>query len=197
MTRAQAVELIKRTHYGGIVPVDATHSDREVNIMLNMGIAAAAGKYYNDAVRLDNEDYIGDAFYTTLSGLTVAGDNSLETSITPLGMNIGISISGVTVSGLEKQPIPIRQNDVFLWNELPIEKGRAGYYIDGSKIQFISKVSLSGKSVAVRMIGVPDNNSLTDELNVPADMLTLAIEIAVAMLDKRRQEDMTSRTGKE
>ena len=197
MTRAQAVELIKRTHYGGIVPVDATHSDREVNIMLNMGIAAAAGKYYNDAVRLDNEDYIGDAFYTTLSGLTVAGDNSLETSITPLGMNIGISISGVTVSGLEKQPIPIRQNDVFLWNELPVEKGRAGYYIDGSKIQFISKVSLSGKSVAVRMIGVPDNNSLTDELNVPADMLTLAIEIAVAMLDKRRQEDMTSRTGKE
>lgn len=197
MTRRQAIELIKRTHYGGLVPVDASHSDREVNLILNMGIAVLAMKNYNDNVRLDNEDFIGDTFYTTLSNLTIASDNSVELAYTPISAKIGISISNVKVNGVEKQPIPISASEVFLLEELPMEKGRVAYYINGSKLQFVSKISLLNKTMSVRLVGVPDTNNLDEELSVPADILALAVDYSVGMLDKRRQEDIASRTGKE
>ena len=70
MTRKQAIELIKRTHYGGLVPVDASHSDREVNLMLNIGISVAAIRSYRENVNVNNEEFIGDAFYVTLNNLS-------------------------------------------------------------------------------------------------------------------------------
>jgi hypothetical protein len=197
MTRRQAIELIKRTHYGGLVPVDASHSDREVNLILNMGIAVLAQKNYMDNVRADNEELIGDAFYTTLSNLTISSDNSVELAYTPISAKIGVSVSNVKVTGIEKQPIPISASEVFLLEELPMEKGRVAYYINGSKLQFVSKISLNTKTVSVRLIGVPDVNNLDEELSVPSDILTLAVEYSVGILDKRRQEDLASRTGKE
>lgn len=197
MTRKQAIELIKRTHYGGLVPVDASHSDRETNIMLNMGIAVAAQRAYVGNIQLDNEEFIGDAFYVTLSGLTIGGDNSVELGYTLIGAKIGVAVSNIKVTGLEKQPIPISSNEIFLWDELPMEKGRVAYHINGSKLQFLSKISLSGKNMSARLIGTPDANSLDEELNVPADTIAFAIDYAVALLDKRRQEELASRTGKE
>lgn len=196
MTRKQAIELIKRTHYGGLVPVDASHSDREVNLMLNIGISVAAIRSYRENVNISNEEFIGDAFYVTLSNLAIDANNEVETTYTPVGLNIGMAISGLSVSGLEKQPIPVEAKDVFLWNELPIEKGRTGYYINGSKIKFLSKIPLTTKTVSVRMAGIPDANDLNSELNVPSDQLAIAMEYVVNLLDKRRQEDIASRTGK-
>ena len=142
MKRRQAIELIKRTHYGGLVPVDASHSDREVNLILNMGIAIAAQRAYMGNIQVDNEEFVGDAFYITLTGLTIEPDNSVELAYTPISAKIGIAISNIKVSGLEKQPIPISSQEIFLWDELPIEKGRVGYHINGSRLQFLSKVSL-------------------------------------------------------
>lgn len=197
MTRKQAVEIIKRTHYGGIVPVDATHTDREINLMLNMGISLVAIRAYKENININNEDVIGDAFYVTLSNLVIDGSEEIETSYTPIGVSIGIALSNLIVSGLEKQPIPLSAKEIFLWNELSNEKGRAAYYINGSKIKFSSKIPLAGKSVSVRVAGVPDTNNLDDELSVPSEQLSSAIEYVIALLDKRRQEDITSRTGKE
>jgi hypothetical protein len=197
MTRKQAIEIIKRTHYGGTVPVDASHTDREVNLMLNMGISVVAIRAYRENININNEDVINDAFYVTLSNLIVDANGEIETSYTPIGVNIGIALSNLIVTGLEKQPIPLAAKEVFLWNELSNEKGRAAYYINGSKIKFLSKVPMVGKSVSVRVAGVPDTNNLEDELSVPSEQLSSAIEYVVALLDKRRQEDFTSRTGKE
>jgi hypothetical protein len=196
MTRKQAIELIKRTHYGGLVPVDASHSDREVNLMLNMGIAVAAQRALMGNIQVDNEEFIGDAFYVTLAGLTVGADNSVELGYTPTSANIGISVSNIKVTGLEKQPIPISSKEIFLWDELPMERGRIAYHINGSKLQFLSKISLSGKTMSARFVGVPDANNLDDELNVPADTIAFCVEYVVGLLDKRRQEDIASRTGK-
>lgn len=197
MTRKQAVELIKRTHYGGLVPVDASHSDRETNIMLNMGIAVAAQRAYVGNIQVDNEEFIGDAFYVTLSNLSIGSDNSVELAYTPISAKIGVSISNIKVFGLEKQPIPLSSNEIFLWDELPVEKGRVGYHINGSKLQFLSKIPLNGKTMSVRLIGLPDVNNLDEELNVPADTIAFAVEYAVNLLDKRRQEESASRIGKE
>lgn len=197
MTRRQAIELIKRTHYGGLVPVDASHSDRETNIMLNMGIAVAAQRAYVGNIQVDNEEFIGDAFYVTLSNLSIASDNSVELAYTPISAKIGIAISNIKVSGLEKQPIPLSSNEIFLWDELPMEKGRVGYHINGSKLQFLSKLSLKDKTMSIRLIGIPDANNLDDELSVPADTIAFAIDYAVGLLDKRRQEESASRIGKE
>ena len=197
MTRRQAIELIKRTHYGGLVPVDASHSDRETNIMLNMGIAVAAQRAYVGNIQVDNEEFIGDAFYVTLSNLSIASDNSVELAYTPISAKIGIAISNIKVSGLEKQPIPLSSNEIFLWDELPMEKGRVGYHINGSKLQFLSKLSLKDKTMSIRLIGIPDANNLDDELSVPADTIDFAIDYAVGLLDKRRQEESASRIGKE
>lgn len=197
MTRRQAVEVIKRTHYGGIVPVDATHTDREVNLLLNMGISSVGIRAYKENININNEDVISDTFYMTLSNLVIDANEEVETNYTPLGVNIGIALSNLIVTGLEKQPIPISAKEVFLWNELSNEKGRAAYYINGSKVKFLSKIPLASKTVSVRVAGIPDTNNLDDELNVPAEHLSSAIEYVVAFLDKRRQEDMISRTGKE
>lgn len=197
MTRRQAIELIKRTHYGGLVPVDASHSDRETNIMLNMGIAVAAQRAYVGNIQVDNEEFIGDAFYVTLSNLSIASDNSVELAYTPISAKIGVTISNIKVSGLEKQPIPLSSNEIFLWDELPMEKGRVGYHINGSKLQFLSKLSLKDKTMSIRLIGIPDANNLDDELSVPADTIAFAIDYAVGLLDKRRQEESASRIGKE
>ena len=197
MKRRQAIELIKRTHYGGLVPVDASHSDREVNLILNMGIAIAAQRAYMGNIQVDNEEFVGDAFYITLTGLTIEPDNSVELAYTPISAKIGIAISNIKVSGLEKQPIPISSQEIFLWDELPIEKGRVGYHINGSRLQFLSKVSLDGKTMSARLIGTPDLNNLDEELNVPADTIPFAIDYAVGLLDKRRQEESASRMGKE
>lgn len=196
MTRKQAIELIKRTHYGGLVPVDASHSDREVNLMLNIGISVAAMRSYRENVNIDNEEFIGDAFYVTLSNLSIDSNNEVETNYTPVGVHIGVAIAGLSVSGLQKQPIPVDSKDVFLWDELPVEKGRVGYYINGSKIKFLSKIPLATKTVSVRMAGVPDTNDLNSELNIPSDQLSIAMEYVINLLDKRRQEDVASRTGK-
>lgn len=196
MTRNQAIELIKRTHYGGLVPVDASHSDREVNLMLNIGISVAAIRNYRESVNVSNEEFIGDAFYVTLSNLAIDSNNEVETNYTPIGLSVGMVISGLSVSGLEKQPIPIETKDVFLWDELPMEKGRAGYHINGSKIKFLSKIPLTSKTVSVRMAGVPDTNDLNSELNIPSDQLSIAMEYVINLLDKRRQEDIASRTAK-
>ena len=122
MTRKQAIELIKRTHYGGLVPVDASHSDREVNLMLNIGISVAAIRNYRENVNVSNEEFIGDAFYVTLSNLAVDSNNEVETNYTPVGLSIGMAISGLSVSGLEKQPIPVESKDVFLWDERRLSK---------------------------------------------------------------------------
>lgn len=197
MTRRQAIEIVKRTHYGGLVPVDASHSDREINMMLNMGIAVAAQRAYVGAIQIDNEEYVGDAFYITLSGLTIGADNSVELAYTPISAKIGVAVSNIKVTGLEKQPIPISSQEIFLWDELPKEKGRVAYHINGSKLQFLSKISLNGKTMSARFIGTPDANSLDEELNVPADTIPFAIDYAVGLLDKRRQEEVASRTGKE
>lgn len=196
MTRNQAIELIKRTHYGGLVPVDASHSDREVNLMLNIGISVAAMRNYRENVNIDNEEFIGDAFYITLSNLTIDSNNEVETNYTPVGVHIGVAIAGLSIPGLQKQPIPVDSKDVFLWDELPVEKGRTGYYINGSKIKFLSKIPLTSKTVTVRMAGVPDTNDLNTELNIPSDQLSIAMEYVINLLDKRRQEDVASRTGK-
>jgi len=197
MKRRQAIELIKRTHYGGLVPVDASHSDREVNILLNMGIAIAAQRAYMGNIQVDNEEFIGDAFYITLTGLTIESDNSVELAYTPISAKIGVAISNIKVSGLEKQPMPISSQEIFLWDELPVEKGRIGYHINGSKLQFLSKIPLTGKTMSARLVGTPDLNNLDEELNIPADTIPFAIDYAVGLLDKRRQEDLASRTGKE
>ena len=197
MKRRQAIELIKRTHYGGLVPVDASHSDREVNILLNMGIAIAAQRAYMGNIQVDNEEFIGDAFYITLTGLTIESDNSVELAYTPISAKIGVAISNIKVSGLEKQPMPISSHEIFLWDELPVEKGRIGYYINGSRLQFLSKIPLTDKTMSARLVGTPDWNTLEEELNIPADNIPFAIDYAVGMLDKRRQEDLASRTGKE
>jgi len=197
MKRRQAIELIKRTHYGGLVPVDASHSDREVNLLLNMGIAIAAQRAYMGNIQVDNEEFIGDAFYITLTGLTIESDNSVELAYTPISAKIGVAISNIKVSGLEKQPMPISSQEIFLWDELPVEKGRIGYHINGSKLQFLSKIPLTGKTMSARLVGTPDLNNLDEELNIPADTIPFAIDYAVGLLDKRRQEDLASRTGKE
>ena len=197
MKRRQAIELIKRTHYGGLVPVDASHSDREVNLLLNMGIAIAAQRAYMGNIQVDNEEFIGDAFYITLTGLTIESDNSVELAYTPISAKIGVAISNIKVSGLEKQPMPISSQEIFLWDELPVEKGRTGYHINGSKLQFLSKIPLTGKTMSARLVGTPDLNNLDEELNIPADTIPFAIDYAVGLLDKRRQEDLASRTGKE
>jgi len=197
MKRRQAIELIKRTHYGGLVPVDASHSDREVNLLLNMGMAIAAQRAYMGNIQVDNEEFIGDAFYITLTGLTIESDNSVELAYTPISAKIGVAISNIKVSGLEKQPMPISSQEIFLWDELPVEKGRIGYHINGSKLQFLSKIPLTGKTMSARLVGTPDLNNLDEELNIPADTIPFAIDYAVGLLDKRRQEDLASRTGKE
>lgn len=197
MTRRQAIELIKRTHYGGLVPVDASHSDREINIMLNMAIAVSAQRALVGGIQIDNEEFIADEFYVTINNLSIGSDNSVELGYTLIGANIGISISNISVSGLEKQPIPISSREIFIWDELPMERGRVAYHINGSKLQFLSKIPLSGKTVSARFVGIPDTNNLDDELNVPADTMAFCVEYAVGLLDKRRQEDMASRTGKE
>lgn len=196
MKRKQAIELIKRTHYGGLVPVDSSHSDREVNLMLNIGISVAAIRNYRESVNVNNEEFIGDAFYVTLNNLTVDSNNEVETSYTPVGLNIGTTISGLKVDGLQKQPIPVEAKDVFLWDELPIEKGRTGFYINGSKIKFLSKIPLTSKTVSVRMAGVPDTNDLNSELNIPSDQLSVAMEYVIGLLDKRRQEGANSKMAK-
>jgi hypothetical protein len=46
------------------------------------------------------------------------------------------------------------------------------------------------------MAGVPDTNDLNSELNVPSDQLSIAMEYVINLLDKRRQEDIASRTAK-
>ena len=164
--------------------------------MLNIGISVAAIRNYRENVNVSNEEFIGDAFYVTLSNLSVDSNNEIETNYTPIGLSIGMAISGLSVSGLTKQPIPVESKDVFLWDELPIEKGRTGYYINGSKIKFLSKIPLTSKVVSVRMAGVPDTNDLNSELNIPSDQLSIAMEYVINLLDKRRQEDIASRTGK-
>jgi len=197
MTRRQAIEIVKRTHYGGLVPVDASHSDREVNLLLNMGIAISAQRAYVGNIQLDNEEFISDAFYVTVTGLSISSDNSVELAYTPISSKIGVTISNIKVSGIEKQPVPISSQEIFLWDELPMEKGRIGYYINGSKLQFLSKIPLTSKTMSARLIGTPDGNNLDDELNVPADIIPFAIDYAVGLLDKRRQEESASRIGKE
>jgi len=197
MTRRQAIELIKRTHYGALVPVDATHSDREVNLMVNMGIAMAAQRAYMGSIQVDNEEIVGDAFYITLTGLSIGPDNSVELAYTPISAKVGVAISNIKVAGLEKQPIALSSQEIFLWDELPVEKGRVGYHINGSKLQFLSKVSLNGKTMSARFIGTPDLNNIDEELNVPADTIPFVVDYVVGLLDKRRQEESASRIGKE
>ena len=51
--------------------------------------------------------------------------------------------------------------------------------------------------MSARLIGTPDLNNLDEELNVPADTIPFAIDYAVGLLDKRRQEESASRMGKE
>jgi hypothetical protein len=164
--------------------------------MLNIGISVAAIRNYRESVNVNNEEFIGDAFYVTLNNLAVDSNNEIETSYTPVGLNIGTTISGLKVNGLEKQPIPVESKDVFLWDELPIEKGRTGYYIVGSKIKFLSKIPLTSKLVSVRMAGVPDTNDLNSELNIPSDQIAVAMEYVIGLLDKRRQDGANSKMAK-
>jgi len=184
LTRKYLCELILRRVYNGDVSDDAGTTIEDVNGWLNFGIASAAMKNYADTAQMDVEQ-VGDAFYSTITGLSLAKDSSTgyyTTSLptTPYALPKGFDISGVYIEGAGELSTPLLRIDqkyLGYYNDLRMPKNKTGYWIEGRTVFINSRFVLDGKSIRVRMATSGAVDNLDAEVNLPDDLAMFAVDL--------------------
>ena len=203
MTRRTYIELIRRQIYNSFPADDATITVGLVNKWLDLGIAAAAQKYYTDNQKIEGISYINNSFYTTFKNLSISNDGNGIWKVTlpqiPLGLGANDSISSFTLkdsAGLISYPV--------VWltaNQQSIHRGmrkipnKVLAYINGKNVYILSDYFLDGLTASVIMVSGGDNSDLDSEINVPDDYLIAVTEYVKAQLQFERMQPVDTSPG--
>ena len=101
MNRSQFIELVRRNYYNGIPSSDAELTPEEVDLYVDAAVGRAVTINYREAIELDGIETIGDVFYSTFKGFTIAKDNDtgyyyIDLPQAPLASKRGYNIATLT-----------------------------------------------------------------------------------------------------
>lgn len=185
MTRNQFIERSLRQIYNGYIPQDAEITFGLINVWLQDAIAVAAKTNYTDSLKLDGVGYVNNSFYTTFKNLPIIEDEQFlwKVSLPQIPFGIGHT-EGISVFKLkgDKKPnltlplIPLTQDQLTFYQNLPPIKDKVLYYYEGSSAYILSPIILSNYTASITMISGGDATDLNSELNVPADYFPVMVE---------------------
>jgi hypothetical protein len=188
MNRSQFIELVRRNYYNGIPSSDAELTPEEVDLYVDAAIGRAITINYREAIELDGVETIGDTFYSTFKGFTIAKDNDtgyyyFDLPQAPLASKRGYNISTLTFpvnSGLAKAPIQISVKELDYMDQLPMPPSKVFFWPEGKRLYMKSYINLVGKSPIVRMVSPKIDD-------IPEDYIPAAMDWIMSQLRVKKQ----------
>lgn len=188
MNRNQFIELVRRNYYNGIPSSDAELTPEEVDLYVDAAIGRAITINYREAIELDGVETIGDVFYSTFKGFTIAKDNDtgyyyFDLPQAPLASKRGYNISTLTFpvsSGLAKAPIQISVKELDYMEQLPMPPSKVFFWPEGKRLYMKSYINLVGKNPIVRMV----SPKISD---IPEDYIPAAMDWIMSQLRVKKQ----------
>lgn len=203
MKRKTLCELIQRRLAGGDVSDDFSPKLAEINLWLNHGIAASAVKNYTDAVKIDGIEFVSDAFYLTITDLTIYKDETTgwyfaDLPAAPWALPPGYDISWAKIQGsgyLSKGMVRTNPNRRAVHEALPKIPNKLYWWVDTNRLYIDSFTALQHNKLAVRMAGSAGSTysgGLDDTLRVPDDAIPYIMEYVLRVFGQKVVPDMSN-----
>ena len=188
MNRSQFIELVRRNYYNGIPSSDAELTPEEVDLYVDAAVGRAVTINYREAIELDGIETIGDVFYSTFKGFTIAKDNDtgyyyFDLPQAPLASKRGYNIATLTFpvsSGLAKAPIQVSVKELDYMDQLPTPPSKIFFWPEGKRLYMKSYINLIGRTPIVRMV-----SPKIDE--IPEDYIASAMDWIMGQLRIKKQ----------
>lgn len=189
-TRGIVCEMIQRQLSGGMISDDSDLTLAFINQFLNGGIAYAIKANYKDELQLNGTEGVADAFYATITGLTITidvnlpGNYNISLPQPTVGVGAGWDITSfimVRGSGSKLIGYPIAQKEISYLYTNPKPCDGVFYWVVKDKMNIHSCKDLTKYKGMITML-VTQSNDLDATINIPDGYLPVILDYMVKTL---------------